>query len=81
MLREDNAMVHENTQTSRYIITARARQGVIQQTRVYAASAVVLARSWQAAGMADVQITDPLGNLLSPEGYRGNFLNGDRRFR
>ncbi len=46
-----------------------------------AASAVVLARSWRAAGYTDIQVIDPQGNLLTPEGYATRVMNGSRPFR
>lgn len=52
----------------------------MRQTRARAASAVVLARTWIAAGYEAVQIIDPLGRVLSPERYRTNIMNGGRFF-
>ena len=46
-----------------------------------AASAVVLARSWREAGYTDIQVIDPQGNLLAPEGYRVMFMNGVAPYR
>ncbi|SDO09222.1 hypothetical protein SAMN05216360_114186 [Methylobacterium phyllostachyos] len=66
--------------TSQYVITARGQKGDIRQTRTRAASAVVLARTWMAAGYEAVKIVDPLGNVLSPERYRVKILNGGRLF-
>lgn len=63
----------------RYVVTAKSQNGLIRQTRVMAASAVVLARSWQDAGYSDVEVIAPSGKTLSPEGYRESVLNGRRR--
>lgn len=73
-------MANDNSQSSHYVITAKAQRGVLQQTRVMAASAVVLARSWREAGYDDVQVVDPQGNLLIPEGYATKVLNGCRPY-
>ncbi|MCJ2062015.1 hypothetical protein MKK63_04770 [Methylobacterium sp. J-088] len=74
-------MTSAGTPTSQYVITARGQTGHIRQTRVRAASAVVLARTWIAAGYEAVQIVDPLGHVLSPERYRVKIMNGGRFFR
>ncbi len=68
-------MAHDKSQSSHYVITAKAQRGVLQQTRTMAASAVVLARSWREAGYDDVQVVDPQGNLLTPEGYTTKVMN------
>ena len=73
-------MTRAGTPTSQYVITARGQGGDVRQTRVRAASAVVLARAWIAAGYDAVQIIDPLGHVLSPERYRSRILNGGRFF-
>lgn len=73
-------MVSAGAQTSPYVITARAQAGEVRQTRARAASAVVLARSWIAAGYEAVQTVDPLGHALSPEHYRVKIMNGGRFF-
>lgn len=73
-------MTSAGAQTSQYVITARGQTGTIRQTRARAASAVVLARAWIAAGYEAVQIVDPLGNILSPERYRLKIMNGGRYF-
>ncbi|WCS28863.1 hypothetical protein LOK46_32650 (plasmid) [Methylobacterium sp. NMS14P] len=69
------------TQSSQYVITGKAQEGFVQQTRVRAASAVVLAKSWVAAGHADVQIVDPLGTTLHPDGYRHAIKSGLKSYR
>lgn len=74
-------MRHDAVPTARYVITATAREGIVQQTRVMAASAVVLARSWQDRGYADVKVIDPKGDPLSPEAFRIKFMDGVKRFR
>lgn len=74
-------MTHAGYQYLQYVITARAPSGVIQQTRTRAASAVVLAKAWLAAGHADVRIVDPLGKALHPEGYRTAIMKGGRAYR
>lgn len=73
-------MTSAGTQTSQYVITALAQKGNLRQTRARAASAVVLARNWIAAGYEAVQIIDPLGRVLSPERYRIRVMNGGRFF-
>lgn len=73
-------MTSAGTQTSQYVITARAQKGNLRQTRARAASAVVLARNWIATGYEAVQIIDPLGRVLSPERYRIRVMNGGRFF-
>lgn len=74
-------MTGADTPTSQYVIIGRGQMGDIRQTRVRAASAVVLARSWIAAGYEAVQIIDPLGHVLHPERYRIKIMNGGRFFR
>ena len=74
-------MTQASYQPSQYVITAKAQKGVIQQTRMKSASAVVLAKTWIAAGYSEVQIVDPLGKSLSPNGYRGNIMGDGRRYR
>jgi len=74
-------MTHDTVQAPRYVITATAREGIVQQTRVMAASAVILARSWQDRGYADVRVIDPQGDPLGPEAFRIKFMEGGRRFR
>jgi len=61
------------TQNLPYVITARTEQGVIQQTRTIAASAVVLAMKLREAGHI-VEVTDPMGNLLSNEHINGAIM-------
>ncbi|MEL6063920.1 MULTISPECIES: hypothetical protein [unclassified Methylobacterium] len=73
-------MTSAGTQTSQYVITARGQKGDVRQTRARAASAVVLARTWIAAGYESVQIIDPLGHVLSPDRYRIKIMNGGRFF-
>ncbi|MEE7504181.1 hypothetical protein ACLBXO_27285 [Methylobacterium sp. C33D] len=67
-------------QPSQYVITASAQRGDLRQTRKRAASAVVLARSWIAAGYEAVRITDPSGKVLSPERYRVKIMTGGRPY-
>lgn len=74
-------MAHVNSHAPQYVITAKTQCGIVQETRTMAASALVLARSWLAAGHADVHVTDPQGNLLTPEGYKVRFMEGARQFR
>jgi hypothetical protein len=74
-------MTYGSPQTSQYVITANAQRGDLRQTRTRAASAVVLARSWIAAGYDAVRIVDPLGHVLSPERYRVKIMNGGRAYR
>ena len=74
-------MTHAGSQYLQYVITAKAPNGVIQQTRVRAASAVVLAKAWLAAGHTDVRIVDPLGKALHPEGYRMAIMKGGKPYR
>lgn len=69
-------MAYDAVSGSQYVITARSQGGVVQQTRTKAASAVVLARQWMDAGYTDIQIEDPLGKILSPDGYRGAIMYG-----
>lgn len=64
-----------------YVITARSQRGVVQQTRTKAASAVVLAKRWLEAGYEVVEIVDPLGKSLSPDGYRGAIMRNSRYYR
>lgn len=64
-----------------YVVTANSQRGVVQQTRTKAASAVVLAKKWIEAGYEAVQIVDPLGKILSPDGYRGAITHGCRYHR
>ena len=59
-----------------YVITAKLQNGVVQQIRTKAASAIVLARKWMDAGYEAVQIVDPLGKSLSFDGYRGSIMQG-----
>jgi hypothetical protein len=66
---------------AQYVITAQSQRGVIQQTRTRAASAIVLARKWLDAGYEAVQIVDPLGKVLSPDGYRAAIMGGGRAYR
>lgn len=73
-------MTSAGAQTSPYVITARGKMGDLRQTRARAASAVVLAWNWIAAGFEAVQIIDPLGQVLSPARYRVKVLNGGRFF-
>lgn len=65
-------------QTPPYVITARVREGVVQQTRTRAASAIVLARTWQEAGYTSIEVVDSMGNLLTPERYRNDRLREAR---
>lgn len=71
-------MAQDGFPKTQYVITGKARGGVIQQTRTRAASAVVLARGWMAAGYGAVQIVDPFGNVLSPDRYKIKIMNGGR---
>lgn len=64
-----------HNQSQPYIITARTRDGIVQQTRTIAASAVVLAISFREAGYTDVEVTDPMGNLLCQNGFRDSILS------
>lgn len=73
-------MTHDTIPAPRYVITATAREGIVQQTRVMAASAMALARSWRASGYVGVEVKDPSGKLLTPEAYREAALNGRKRF-
>lgn len=66
---------------SQYVITAKSQKGVVQQTRTRAASAVVLARKWIDAGYEVVEIVDPLGKLMSPDGYRAAIMKGAKAYR
>ena len=74
-------MTESVSQASHYVITARAQRGLVQQTRVRAASAIVLARRWADAGYSDVQVLDPDGRQLSPERYRILILSSGKFFR
>ncbi len=74
-------MAHVGSPSAQYTITAKSQRGILRQTRKMAASAVVLARSWRAAGYTDIQVIDPQGNLLTPEGYATRVMNGSRPFR
>lgn len=69
-------MTQDTFGPAQYVITAKSQRGVVQQTRTKAASAVVLARKWVDAGYDAVQIVDPLGKTLSPDGYRGAIMRG-----
>lgn len=73
-------MTSGGTPAAQYIITARGQSGPLRQTRARAASAVVLARTWLAAGYEAVEIIDPRGNTLNPERYRTKIMNGGRCF-
>lgn len=73
-------MTSADARTSQYVITAHGQKGDIRQTRARAASAVVLAKTWIAAGYESVQIIDPSGNTLNPERYRASIMNGGRFF-
>lgn len=64
-----------------YVVTARSQRGVVQQTRTKAASAVVLAKKWLEAGYETVEIVDPVGKNLSPDGYRGAIMRDNRYYR
>lgn len=64
-----------------YVVTAKSQSGFVQETRTRAASAVVLAKNWVEAGYEAVQIVDPLGKILSPNGYRGAVMQGCRFYR
>jgi hypothetical protein len=57
------------THCGRFVVLALRNKGLIQQTRVKAASAVVLAQKWRAAGYSKVTIFDPTGRQLEPESY------------
>lgn len=72
-------MTEDGLSSPQYVITAKTQKGVVQQTRTRAASAVVLARTWIAAGHADVQIVDPLGKALHPSGYRAAIMSSTKR--
>jgi hypothetical protein len=61
-----------------YVITADAPEGVIQQTRYIATSAVILARRWIETGYVDVQVTDPRGAPLPPEMFQAKNVNRHR---
>ncbi|MGU3474474.1 hypothetical protein [Methylobacterium sp. D48H] len=63
-------------QSSQYVITAKAQQGFVQQTRVRAASAIVLAKAWIEAGHDDVRVVDPNGETIRPKGYRRAIMGG-----
>ena len=65
-------------QTPPYVITARTPQGVFQQTRTLAASAVVLAMKLREEGHT-VEVMDPMGNLISPECIRDSINAGVSR--
>lgn len=65
-------MAHQ--QPDRYLITARGVEGALRQTRVMAASAMVLARSWREAGHVDIRVTAPSGRPLTLEGYKASVL-------
>jgi hypothetical protein len=68
-------------QPSQYVISGKAEQGFVQQTRGRAASAIVLARRWIDSGYSDVRVLDPAGSPLSPERYRLATLSSGRFFR
>jgi hypothetical protein len=53
----------------RFVVSAKRREGRIQQTRVLAASAIVLAQTWRAAGYVEVVVIDPTGKRVKPETY------------
>lgn len=61
--------------TSQYVITAKSQRGVVQQTRTMAESAVVLAMMLQEDGHTDIEVTDPMGKLLSLEQSTANILS------
>ena len=63
-----------------YVVTGRSQDGFVQGTRTRAASALVLAKAWIAAGYSDVKIMDPLGKMLSPDGYRAAIMNGSKAY-
>lgn len=64
-----------------YVISAKAEEVLVQQTRMRAASAVVLAQSWVAAGHTEVQIIDPAGDSIRPDGYRRAIMSGLKLYR
>jgi hypothetical protein len=61
-------------QTSPYVVTAWTPQGIVQQTRTIAASAVVLAIRLREEGHT-VEVQDPMGKPLSLEDVRDSVLN------
>lgn len=69
------------SQRSYYVITAKTPDGIAQQTRTMAASAMALVQSWREAGYTDVQARDPTGNVLCSERYRERVLTGTKRPR
>lgn len=68
------AMTHDASQAARFVISAKRKDGSIQQTRKQAASAIVLALAWLEAGHADVTVIDPTGKQLNPATYQANGL-------
>jgi hypothetical protein len=66
---------------AQYVVTAKSQDGVVKKTRTKAASAVVLAKAWIAAGYSEVQIVDPLGKALHPDGYRRAVMSGVKLYR
>ncbi|GJD44548.1 hypothetical protein AFCDBAGC_2415 [Methylobacterium cerastii] len=65
-------------QRALYVITAHAQEGVLQQTRQMAASAVVLARRWIDAGHANVRIEDAKGELFTGDMFKAEFKDRHR---
>ena len=62
-------------ETRPYVITARSPEGIVQQTRMMTASAVVLAMTLREEGYTDVEVTDPMGNVLCHRSFRDGILS------
>jgi len=69
------------TPSPHYVITAKTQEGLVQQTRTMAGSAMALARSWNERGYTNVQVLSPSGEPLRMEQYRDTILAGERHLR
>jgi hypothetical protein len=77
----DAGLVMTQTPSPHYVITAKTQDGIVQQTRTMAGSAMALARSWNERGYINVQVLSPSGDPLCPERYRDSILAGERPLR
>lgn len=60
---------------SPFIISGKTNNDVVQQTRVAAAGAIVLAKTWREAGYADVEVRNSSGDILTAEKFRQSIMN------
>jgi hypothetical protein len=63
-------MAHVSSQKGPYVITAKGPDGLFQQTRMTASSAILLAQTLRDCGCVAVEVTDPKGNLVEPQNYQ-----------